>query len=126
MVSSSMITKDRALHRGALLADGSFAHLVDEFFFEYHFIFDKGVVSSCLAGCPSPPDSVASVLMPAMCPQNFSWGMSGRRDILSTTPRGLMRRLRNAGIRAHFWIHSSARGLLCLVRVVRHHLSRSL
>ncbi len=54
-------------------------HLVDEFFFEYHFHFDN---------------------------LNFGWGrlQQLRKTHNATTAIDLMHRLRRAGVRAHYWI----------------------
>ena len=51
------------------------AALIDELYFEYHFWFDN---------------------------MDFGWGSVGSGDV--DTALGLMRRLRELGIRAHFWI----------------------
>ena len=62
----------------ALLSDASFTRLVDEFLFEYHFAFD-GV--------------------------NFGWENTGDwRGHTADEALKVMRRLREAGVRAHFWI----------------------
>jgi len=59
-----------------LLSDRSFAELVDEFFFEYHFVFDN---------------------------IEFGWGRQGKGHTVDEALR-VMRRLRTSGIRSHFWV----------------------
>ena len=60
----------------ALLSDPSLAELVDEFFFEYHFAFDQ---------------------------VSFGWGNQGQGRTVDEALH-TMRRLRDVGIRSHFWV----------------------
>ena len=61
----------------AIASDRSLLDLVDEVFFEYHFVFDKGV--------------------------EFGWRNSHYNHTVDDALR-LMQKLRSLGVRAHFWI----------------------